>query len=590
MKTFAMTMSWIGVLISLITAAPGMSQEATPVSGPPPTPAAVGPEDAYNRGAPRTTVQGFLDACQAGDYTRGAEYLDLRGLRKARRATQGRTLAHELCIAWERALWVNLDLLSADPEGDTADGLPARREAVGSIKIATRTVPIRLERIARDDGTPIWKISAATVEAIPDLYEEFGYGVLGDYLPAALFEIRFLQIRLWQWVALASLLLVAYGGAWVLTRTAVRIGRTIVARTRTTLDDKLLRAGVGPLRLTLWVLIVYAGTFALALSVRAQTVVVGLNSLLFIAATTWLLLRTIDVLSWVVEERFVARPHVALSLVPLARRSAKIFIATLAFIGVLQNLGFNVTSLLAGLGIGGLAVALAAQKTVEHLFGGITLVTDQPVRVGDFCRFGDRIGTVEDIGLRSTRVRTLDRTIVSVPNGEFSGMQIENFSKRDRMWLRHTIGLRYETTPDQLRYVLVELKKLLLAHPKVHPDPARVRFIGFGAYSLDLEIFAYVLTADINEFLAIQEDMLLRIMDIVQASGAGFAFPSQTVYTAADAGLDGQKRHAAEAQVRAWRATHSLWLPTVPADQVAALDDTLDYPPMGSAARARQVG
>jgi len=587
MKKFAMTVSWIGVLISLITPAPGTSQEATPASGP--TPATVGPEDAYNRGTPRTAVQGFLDACQAGDYMRGAEYLDLRGIRKARRGTQGRTLAYQLCIAWERALWVNLDLLSADPEGDIADGLPARREAVGSIKIAKGTVPIRLERVARDDGTLIWKISAATVEAIPDLYEELGYGVLGDYLPA-LFEIRFLQIRLWQWVALALLFVAAYGGAWALTRLAVRIGRTIVARTRATIDDKLLRASIGPLRVTIWVMLLYAGTFVVALPARPQALVGGLGSVLVIAATTWLLLRSVDVLSQVMEERFIARPHVAMSLVPLGRRAAKIFIAVVAFIGVLQNLGFNVTSLLAGLGIGGLAMALAAQKTVEHLFGGITLVADQAVRVGDFCRFGDRLGTVEDIGLRSTRVRTLDRTVVSVPNGEFSAMQIENFSKRDRTWLRHTIGLRYETTPDQLRYVLVELKKLLLAHPKVHPDPARVRFIGFGAYSLDLEIFAYVLTADINEFLAIQEDVLLRIMDIVQASGTGFAFPSQTVYTAADAGLDGQKRHAAEAQVRAWRATHSLWLPTVPADHVAALDDTLDYPPMGSAARAQQVG
>ena len=152
-------------------------------------------------------------------------------------------------------------------------------------------------------------------------------------------------------------------------------------------------------------------------------------------------------------------------------------------------------------------MALAAQKTVEHLFGGLTLIADQPVKVGDFCRFGDQVGTVERIGLRSTRVRTLDRTVVSVPNGDFAKLRLENFAERDRIWLRVMLGLRYETTPDQLRHVLVDLHELLYAHPRIDPDPARVRFVGFGAYTLDVEIYAYVRTADYNEFLAVREDL-----------------------------------------------------------------------------------
>jgi MscS family membrane protein len=254
---------------------------------------------------------------------------------------------------------------------------------------------------------------------------------------------------------------------------------------------------------------------------------------------------------------------------------------------VLQNIGLNVTGILAGLGIGGLAVALAAQKTVENLFGGVTLILDQPVRVGDFCRFGDRIGTVEEVGLRSTRIRTLDRTVVSVPNGHFASLELENFTVRDRIWLHTTIGVRYETTPDQLRHVLVEIRRMLYAHPQVDPRPARIRFVNFGAYSLDLEIFAYVLTADYDEFLAIQEDIYLRIMDIVEQSGTGFAFPSQTTYLARDHGLDGAKREAAEAQVAAWRRAGALHLPDFPPEAVSALKGTLDYPPQGSAGRAR---
>ena len=149
-------------------------------------------------------------------------------------------------------------------------------------------------------------------------------------------------------------------------------------------------------------------------------------------------------------------------------------------IAVLENFGFNVTGVLAALGVGGLAVALAAQKTVENLFGGVTLIADQPVRVGDLCRFGDRTGTVEDIGLRSTRLRTPERTVVSVPNGEFASMQLENFAPRDRIRLQAMLALRYETTPAQMRAVLSAISKLLLGNPKIAPNSAYARFVGFG--------------------------------------------------------------------------------------------------------------
>jgi MscS family membrane protein len=241
-------------------------------------------------------------------------------------------------------------------------------------------------------------------------------------------------------------------------------------------------------------------------------------------------------------------------MVPIGRTALKVLVLLFAVLASLQNVGVNVTGLLAGLGIGGLALALAAQKTVENLFGGVSVILDQPVRVGDFCRFGDRLGTVEEVGLRSTRVRTLDRTVVSIPNAEFSALQLENFSRRDRIWLHATLGLRYETTADQLRHVLAEVHRLLREDPRVDPEPARIRFVGFGAYSLDCEVFAYIRTADYGEFLAIREDLLLRIMDIVAASGTSFAFPSQTLYVGADPGLDTARSRAAEAQGRRWRA------------------------------------
>jgi MscS family membrane protein len=251
----------------------------------------------------------------------------------------------------------------------------------------------------------------------------------------------------------------------------------------------------------------------------------------------------------------------------------------------LDSFGFDVTALLAGLGIGGLAVALALQKTLENLFGGATLIADRPVQVGDFCRFGDKVGTVEEIGLRSTRVRTLDRTVVTIPNADFSTMQLENFARRDRIWYHPTLGLRYETTPEQLRYVLVEIRKLFYSHPRVDPEPARVRFTGFGAYSLDLEVFAYVRVTDYGEYLEVAEDLNLRIMDVVTQAGTGFAFPSQTLYVRPDPPPDAAAAASAEAEVARWRERRELPLPGFPPERLRELAGTLDYPPRGSALR-----
>jgi MscS family membrane protein len=230
-----------------------------------------------------------------------------------------------------------------------------------------------------------------------------------------------------------------------------------------------------------------------------------------------------------------------------------------------------------------LAFALAAQKSIENLFGGVSLITDQPVRVGDFCRFGDgKMGTIEEIGLRSTKVRTLDRTVVTVPNSSFSELQLENFASRDRVRLLTMLGLRYETSPDQLRYVLTGLREVLVGHPRVADEPQRVRFSGFGAHSLDVEVFAYVETTDFNEFCAIREDLFLRFMDVVQEAGSGFAFPSQTLYLGRDDGLNAERVGHAEEAVRAWRVEGRLPFPDLAPEAAEELRNRLDYPPEGA--------
>ena len=530
--------------------------------------------------SPRAAMQGYLSAVRAGDDDRAAGYLDLRRVPRGRLADLGPSLARQLGVVVDQALLIATESLSDDPEGQQDDGLAPGTDRVGVIDSRRGPVEMLLQRVPGEDGTPVWKIAAATVAQVPALYREFGYGRLGDLLPPVLLDVRVLEIALWQWIGLLLAVVVAYAISWLVAAGLVRLVRPIVARSRTRLDEKLLDTAGGPLRLAIGLLLFATGVLALSLPIAVRQVFVGLGTAAAIFTVAWLAVRVIDVFAGLVADGLTARGRTtAIAMVPVGEKAAKAIVAGFAVIAILQNIGINVTGILAGLGIGGLAVALAGQKTIENLFGGVTLVLDQPVRVGDFCRFGDTLGTVEEIGLRSTRVRTLDRTVVAVPNAEFSALQLENFARRDRIWLHTTLGLRYETTPDQLRYVLVEIRSMLYAHPRVDPDPARIRFVGFGAYSLDCEIFAYVLTADYGEFLAIREDIFLRIMDIVAASGSGFAFPSQTAYLGWDTGLDEARSRAAEAEVRARRERGEVYLPDFPAEKIAALRNTLPYPP-----------
>ncbi len=247
-----------------------------------------------------------------------------------------------------------------------------------------------------------------------------------------------------------------------------------------------------------------------------------------------------------------------------------------------NRLGLPLYGLIAGVSVGGLAVALAGQGTLENFLGSINIFADRVVRIGDVCRYGTDVGTVEAIGLRSTRLRSPDRTLTTVPNADFAKMHITNFSRRDRMLLKTMIGLRYETTPDQMRHILTRLRELLAAHPRILKDPVRVRFVGFGDSALNVDIFAYVNTPDFNEFLGIQEDILLRVIDLVEASGTGFAFPSQTLYLSRDTGLNAARKQAAEKEVNEWRERDSLPFPDLNPDRVSSLEDTLDWPPAGS--------
>jgi len=296
-------------------------------------------------------------------------------------------------------------------------------------------------------------------------------------------------------------------------------------------------------------------------------------------------------ISWrvapVVAEAIIASPRIAPESIDahLIRICARLLgiVAGMTFLAVgAERLGVPFYGVLAGVGVGGVAIALAAQSTIENLIGGLSLFADKPIRVGDFCKYGDDLGTVEAIGIRSTRIRGNDRTLTTIPNAALSKMPVVNLAQRDRLLIKCVIGVRYETGPEQLRYLLVKIREMLLGHPRIYPDPARARFIGFGEYSLNIEIFAYVTTRDWAEFLGVQEDVFLRIVDIVGQSGTGFALPARTLHFGRDHGLDANRTNEAEVQVRHWREGGCLPFPDFSPEQKNQIRGSFVSPPKGS--------
>lgn len=382
---------------------------------------------------------------------------------------------------------------------------------------------------------------------------------------------------LWKWIGLVLLL----GVVGLLLRWVHRLSRWrdeerpfLEALAQLTLPASIL---------VLTPVVVYLALVQLNLVEGAAVGVEVVGTAVMFLAGAWISWR----IAPVVAEAVIASPRIApesidAHLIRICTRLLGIVVGVGLLAMGSNRLGLHAYGIIAGLGVGGLAIALAAQPTIENLIGGLSLFADKPVRVGDLCQYGSEVGQIEAIGIRSTRIRGLDRTLTTIPNAALSKMPVVNLAKRDRMRIQTVLGLRYETRPDQLRFVLVRVRELLLGHPRIHHDPARARFIGFGASSLDIEVTAYVMTHKWGEFLSIREDVLLRIMDIVEQSGTGFAFPSQTLYFARDGGLDGGKTAAAEAQVQQWRKEGRLPFPDFSMEEAHRLRRTVAYPPPGS--------
>jgi len=314
-------------------------------------------------------------------------------------------------------------------------------------------------------------------------------------------------------------------------------------------------------------LVIPVGVYLLALGFRpfldiqlnlqgdaADGMALALSMARTVSAALTVYIAVMLVAEWIISSPRIPDQSLDANLLRLVARAGGLAGATAVLAYGASDVGLPVVGILAGVGVGGLAVALAAQTTLSNLLGSLNLFADRPMRVGDFCQYGDKIGTIEHIGLRSSRIRAIDRTVTTVPNGELAQLPITNYSRRDRMLFQKRFDLRHETTPDQLRLLLIRLREMLLAHPRVSDDPARVRLVDFASSSIQVEIFAYVTTPDWNDFLAVQEDLLLRIRDMVNEIAGGFAFPSRTIYGPRDPDLDAAAAGVARTSVEALRA------------------------------------
>jgi MscS family membrane protein len=338
-----------------------------------------------------------------------------------------------------------------------------------------------------------------------------------------------------RWAALPVLIAAACLFGMILGRASRAVLGWLARRTSATWDDTLIGHARGPLALAWSVAIVSVGAPWLDLSPQTRTLVLRLVHGLFLLAFFWMLWRSVDVAAEALGSARWARDRSgSRALLPLGRRVSKVAVLIAIVVALLSELGYSVTSLVAGLGIGGLAVALAARSTLENLFGAFSIGADQPFREGDFVKIEDFVGTVEAIGLRSTRIRTLDRTVITMPNGKLADTRVESFAPRDRIRLACDLGLARSTTSAQMRAIITGLDRVLREHPKIFPDAITVRLKELAASSLNIEVMAWFLTADFGEFQAIRQEILLQFMAVVESCGSSFAFPTQTVHVVAE--------------------------------------------------------
>jgi MscS family membrane protein len=544
------------------------------------------PTDPLGRNTPSNSVLGFLKAATAGDYSIAAQFLQMS---PARRQSDGEQTATKLKFVLDNAFTGYYGRFN-QPEGSAQEGVPLGHQKLGTMSAGDVEVDLDLVRISDPSSGKIWLISADTLARLPELYDQVKARQVASRLPAVLVKHQLAGMPLWQWLALLVATPFAAGLAWLILA-VMEIPLRWWARRRGRLEVASWRSVSGPAWLLAGTLIHQVFVVYLRMPLLLRHYYFEITSTALILSGVWIVWRVVRWSLYRVRLRALARGLAGTgSLMLLGERILKAVIFVLGVLAVLGNLGFNMSTALAGLGIGGLAIGFGAQKTIENLFGGVSVLGDEVFRVGDVCRFGDRTGVVEDIGLRSTRIRTEERTLLAIPNGTVATINLENFSRRDKILFKTNLSLRSETKADHLRFILSEVRRLLYGHPKIESNSVRVRLIDIAGAAPTVEIFAYILTQDFNEFAAIREDVLLRVLGVVDDSGSGLALPSQTLYLGRDAGLAKDKTQSAVQKVAEMRDDKKLPFPDFHKDEISSFKGSIEYPPKESTLRNSEDG
>jgi MscS family membrane protein len=507
-----------------------MAQPPTEPVPAPPAPTAPPPSPKIASDSPVAAVRAFLSAANVGHWTEAARYLSPSAADNPRRVE----LAERLKGVFDSRRLIDLDTISGESEGTLDDGLPPHMEQVAALAIRGQEQPVRMIRLPADQGGS-WVFSPPTVSRIDAWYGELPDRWLRDRLTGGRTDFLLrpgpLDLLWWQWFALPLLAACSWVAGWVLRAVSGPLFGIVSRRTSNNWDDQLLAKLGAPLTLAFSLLVFGMGCGLLQLT---RPALASVNTLLragLAFAFFWALWRSIAVVVAFTLTRHWARTNPAtLSLLTVGSNILRGAVVALGALAIVAAFGYPVGTILAGLGIGGLALAFGAQKTVENVFGSMALAVDQPLRVGDFVKVEDFVGTVEDIGLRSTRFRTLDRTVVSIPNGKLADQRLESFQLRDRMRLATTVGLTYDTTRQQMQDVLSGFEQVLRSHPRIWPDAVVVKFKEFGASSLDIEVMAWFQVPDWGAFQECRQLVLLEFMRVVEEAGTSFAFPTRTVH------------------------------------------------------------
>lgn len=540
--------------------------------------------DSLGRRTPQGTVNGFIKAIADQDYLKASQYfvLSKRSYRKQKERIR-------IAQAFEQLLDRNGDIMASTmisnkETGKTDDDLGTGVDMVGTITTNKTLINLYVENQSDDEKPALWLFSAETVNAIANA-DTGNETFLDRILPETLKERKLGGVPVGHWLVVVVMILVAYVISWAI----ISIISFLILKLWPKGEKKdgkvaaVVEAFRLPVRLYLsvWVFIGLTQRMGISIIVRQRFSVIIVT--IAIVAFLMLLWRLADYISIYSKRKMTERGRIsAISVILFLRRMTKAAIVIIGIIAILGAIGVDVTAGLAALGIGGIALALGAQKTMENFVGSVSLIADQPLRVGDLCQVGTIKGTVESIGMRSTTLRTSARTIVTIPNGELAASKIENFAHRDRFLFNPVLTFRMETTPDQLRYLLVEIRALLYSHPSVLNSSPIVRFTGITADALRLELTAYIEANTFDDSQEVQEDLLLRILDIIDKSGTGLAYPSQTLYFARDTGNSAEKTTQTEDTVKQWKEKGELQLPKFDPKHVEEIKGSIRYPEEGS--------